>query len=54
MKTKIAIVFEEDYLGSYLSFVEAIRMLPDEGNKIDILGTLRKTNFSAPQNSEKM
>ena len=45
---RIAIIFEEDYLGAYPSFVEAIRILSENGFQVDILGTLRKSNFPKP------
>lgn len=45
---KIAIIFEEDYLGVYPSFVEAIRMFSSEGIQVDVLGTSRKSKFPSP------
>lgn len=48
MKKKIGFVFEEDYLGSYPSFVESIRILSEQGFEVDILGTLRESKFPDP------
>jgi glycosyltransferase involved in cell wall biosynthesis len=48
MNNRIAIIFEEDYLGSYPSFVEAIKMFSEDGFKVDILGTLRESRFPDP------
>ena len=48
MKKKIGFIFEEDYLGSYPSFVESIRILSEQGFEVDILGTSRDSKFPAP------
>ncbi len=48
MKKKIGFIFEEDYLGSYPSFVESIRILSEQGFEVDILGTLRESKFPDP------
>ena len=48
MKKKIGFIFEEDYLGSYPSFVESIRILSEQGFVVDILGTSRESKFPAP------
>ena len=48
MKKKIGFIFEEDYLGSYPSFVESIRILSEQGFELDILGTSRESKFPAP------
>ena len=48
MKKKIGFIFEEDYLGSYPSFVESIRILSEKGFELDILGTSRESKFPDP------
>ena len=53
MRHKVAIVFEEDYLGSYPSLIESIKMLSEKGFQVDILGTSRKTLFPKPPRFNK-
>jgi len=48
MGKKIALVFSEDYLGSYPSFVESIKILSQHKHRIDIIGTTRDTKFPNP------
>ncbi len=48
MRRRIALIFEEDYLGSYPSFIESISLLAENNHYVDIIGTTRKTNFPAP------
>lgn len=48
MRRRIALIFEEDYLGSYPSFVESISLLAKNNHYVDVIGTSRTTNFPAP------
>ena len=50
MRKRIALIFEEDYLGSYPSFIEAISMLSEANHYVDVIGTSRTTDFPAPPN----
>ena len=51
-KYKIAIFFEEDYLGVYPSLINGIRFLANEGHTIDIIGTSKKSDFPPPPKFE--
>lgn len=48
VKKRIALVFNEDYLGSYPSFIESISILSKNGYSVDIIGVCRSTNFPKP------
>jgi glycosyltransferase involved in cell wall biosynthesis len=48
MGKRIALIFEEDYLGSYPSFIESISLLSKQGHKVDVIGTTRVTQFPSP------
>jgi glycosyltransferase involved in cell wall biosynthesis len=52
-KKRIALVFDEDYLGSYPSFIESISILSKNGYSVDIIGVNRCTNFPKPPEFEK-
>jgi len=50
MGKRIALIFEEDYLGSYPSFIESISLLSENNHYVDVIGTSRTTDFPAPPN----
>jgi glycosyltransferase involved in cell wall biosynthesis len=48
MLKNIAVIFEEDYLGAYPSLVEGIKLLSENGYKVDVIGTTRESHFPDP------
>lgn len=45
---RIALVFDEDYFGSYPCFIESISILSKNDYDVDIIGVCRSTNFPNP------
>jgi glycosyltransferase involved in cell wall biosynthesis len=48
VKRKIALVFDEDYLGSYPCLIESISILSKKDYDVDVIGVCRSTNFPKP------